>query len=137
MGRVLGVDLGTRRVGLALTDPGRTIASPLETVPFSSERRLAGQLAALCRERDVDHVVVGVPAGEGAERALAELGRRMVARLAKLGLSAETWDESFSSREAEEALRRTGWHRKRDPARVDAVAASLVLRDWLDSGYNH
>jgi putative Holliday junction resolvase len=136
MGRVLGVDLGTRRVGLALTDPGRTIASPLQTIPFVSEARLAERLAAICRERDADAVVVGLPAGEGeAERGVAARCLRLAERLRAAGLAVHTWDESFSSREAEEALHRAGWRRARDPGRVDAVAASLVLRDWLDSRY--
>jgi len=136
MGRVLGVDLGTRRVGLALTDPDRTIASPLETIPFVSEAKIAERLAAICRERQADEVVVGVPAGEGeAERNVAARCLRVVERLRAMGFTVDTWDESFSSREAEAALHQVGWRRKRDPGKVDAVAASLVLRDWLDSRY--
>lgn len=137
MGRVLGVDLGTRRVGLALTDPGRAFAFPLATIPFESESKLAERLRALCGEHGVDLVVVGLPVSVRGDAGARESqgcarSRRMVERLQKLRIACETWDESWSSREAAEALRQTGWKRSRDPGKADAAAAALVLRDWLE-----
>ncbi|MCX7031413.1 MAG: Holliday junction resolvase RuvX [Spirochaetes bacterium] len=133
MGRVLGVDLGERRVGLALTDPGRTFASPLDTIPFVSERKIAERLADLCRQHDADLVVVGLPVrDDGAERENCARARRIVDRLVSLGVRAESWDESWSSRDAAEALREAGGRRASVRRRIDPVAAALVLRDWME-----
>jgi putative Holliday junction resolvase len=133
VGRVLGVDLGARRVGLALTDPGRTFASPIETIPFVSERRTAERLAALCREHGAERVVVGLPVrDDGSEGENCARSRRIVARLVALGVAAEVWDESWSTRDAAAALEGAGGSRASARRRIDQVAAALVLRDWLE-----
>ena len=133
MGRVLGVDLGARRVGLALTDPERTFASPLDTIPFDSEKKTAERLFALCRERSVDQVVVGLPVrDDGSEGENCARARRIVDRLVELGVAAEPWDESWSTRDAEKALEGAGGGRISRRRRIDQVAAALVLRDWLE-----
>ncbi len=131
-GRLLAVDLGTRRVGLAMSDPLGMIASPFETIPFVSMRSLADRLAALCAEKGVVRVVVGFPVrddgreGEGCERS-----RILVERLAARGLSCVLWDESWSSRQAEEILREAGKTRRTAREKVDAIAASLFLGDYM------
>jgi putative Holliday junction resolvase len=133
VGRVLGVDLGERRVGLALTDPGRAFASPLDTIPFVSERKTAERLAALCREHGADLVVVGLPLrDDGTEGENCARSRRIVARLVALGVAAEPWDESWSTRDAADALRGAGGGRTSTRRKIDRVAAALVLRDWLE-----
>jgi putative Holliday junction resolvase len=133
VGRVLGVDLGERRVGLALTDPGRTFASPLATIAFVSERSIAGRLADLCRQHGADQVVVGLPVrDDGTEGENCARSRRIVDRLVALGVAAEPWDESWSSRDAAEALSAAGGSRASARRRIDQVAAALVLRDWMD-----
>jgi putative pre-16S rRNA nuclease len=133
VGRILGVDLGERRIGLALTDPDRTFASPLETVPFVSERRTAERLAARCRELGADLVVVGLPVrDDGTEGENCARSRRIVARLQALGVAAEPWDESWSTRDAAAALEGAGGRRASVRRRIDQVAAALVLRDWLE-----
>jgi putative Holliday junction resolvase len=133
VGRVLGVDLGERRIGLALTDPGRTFASPLDTIPFLSERKTADHLAELCREHGADQVVVGLPVREdGSEGENCARTRRIVDRLVALGVAAEPWDESWSTRDAAAALEDAGVGRTTGRRRIDQVAAALVLRDWLE-----
>lgn len=132
MGRVLAVDLGARRIGLALSDRDRTFASPLATIPFVSERRTAERLAELCREHGADQVVVGLPLrDDGSERENCARTRRIVDRLRALGLAAEPWDESWSTRDAEDELRDAGGRRASVRRRIDRVAAALVLSDWL------
>jgi len=132
VGRVLAVDLGERRIGLALSDPGRTFASPLATIPFVSERKTAERLAALCREHGADQVVVGLPVrDDSSERENCARTRRIVDRLRGLGLAAEPWDESWSTRDAADALDGAGGSRASRRRHIDQVAASLVLRDWL------
>jgi putative holliday junction resolvase len=134
VGRILAVDLGTRRVGLALSDPMRRIASPLKTVPFLGEGRLLEEVRSIVRDSSVDLVLVGLPVredgreGEGCLRA-----RRFARGLQSGGIAAELWNEQWTSREAEQILRSTGKRRKQAMASVDRVAASLLLRDYLDS----
>jgi putative holliday junction resolvase len=131
-GRVLGVDLGARRVGLALTDPLRMISSPFATIPMTSESALAQRIAALCREHQVATVVLGLPvSADGSEGAGCARARRMAERLSSLGIRTELQDESWSSRDAEEILRETGKTRRGAREKVDAIAASLILREYL------
>jgi putative holliday junction resolvase len=133
VGRVLGVDLGARRIGLALTDPERVFASPLVTIPFFSERRTAERLADLCRQHGAERVVVGLPVrDDGSEGENCARSRRIVERLVGLGVPAETWDESWSTRDAADALEGAGGGRASGRRRIDQVAAALVLRDWLE-----
>jgi putative Holliday junction resolvase len=133
LGRVLGVDLGQRRIGLALSDPGRTFASPLATIPFVSERKTAERLAELCRQHGADQVVVGLPVrDDGSEGENCARSRRIVDRLVALGIAAEPWDESWSTRDAAADLDTAGGSRASVRRRIDQVAAALVLRDWME-----
>jgi len=132
LGRILAVDLGTRRVGLAITDPLRMIASPLRYLPFAGEGPLAQELLRLAAEQDVERAVVGLPLAEdGAETPGCQRARSLARRLQAGGLAAVLWDERYSSREAEEALRQMGV--KRRGGRVDPVAAAIILQDYLRS----
>ena len=133
MGRALGVDLGLRRVGLALTDSSRVICSPLRAIPFASERRLIEELARLCRNHEADLVVFGLPlSADGSEGEGCERARRIAKKLSGMGIATKLQDESWSSREAEDIIRATGRSRRTAVGKVDAVAASLILRDFLE-----
>ena len=134
MGRLLGIDLGARWVGLALTDPQGIIASPLQTIPLESESSLVRRVVRLSRERDVSLVVIGLPlSADGSEGPGCERSRRIAGRLSEEGVVCELHDESWSSREAEEALRSTGRTRKTARSNIDSIAASLILQDYLTS----
>jgi putative Holliday junction resolvase len=133
VGRVLGVDQGARRVGLALSDPGRIISSPLETLPMESESALVGRLLRLCREKDVTTVVIGLPlSADGSEGPGCARARRIAMKVSDAGIPAELVDESWSSRDAEQVLREMGKNRRTAREKVDAIAASLILRDYLE-----
>jgi putative Holliday junction resolvase len=117
---------------LAITDPLRMIASPLRWLPFTGEGPLARELLRLAAEQGVEQAVVGLPLAEdGTETPGCRRARRLARRLQDGGLAAVLWDERYSSREAEEALRRMGV-RKRG-GRVDPVAAAIILQDYLRS----
>jgi putative pre-16S rRNA nuclease len=135
--RVLGVDYGLKRIGLAVSDPTGTVATPLETV-----RRRAGKrpplsrLESIGRELAVDHVVVGLPLdlrGEETEwcAEVRDVGRRLAERL---GVDVSFVDERLTSVSAERAVRAVGLpKRERErKERVDAAAAQLILQAWLD-----
>ena len=134
-GRFLGVDLGTRRVGLALSDPAGIIASPLATLSFTTEVRLLEDLRKTCAEHQVHLVVIGCPVNiDGTPTQLGVRAKRITATLVTEGVLAIVWDEQFTSREATEAIgrRRRYSNRERNSGRIDRVAAALMLQDYLE-----
>jgi putative Holliday junction resolvase len=134
VGRILAVDLGTRRVGLAITDPLRMIASPLTNLTFKGEAPLVRELLRLAAEKDVQRVIIGLPIREdGTEAQGCRQARSLARRLQAGGLPAVLWDERYSSREAEAVLREMGLGRRRALGRVDPVAAAIILEDYLRS----
>ena len=138
-GRALGVDLGARRVGLALTDPQRIICSPHSTIPMTSEGALVRALADLCAQRDVSLVVIGLPlSADGSEGPGCVRARRIAESLGASGMTVALHDERWSSRDAEDILRETGKSRPRSrktppsaATGIDAIAASLILSEYL------
>jgi len=140
--RVLGVDVGTRRVGLALSDPSATLATPLRALevsgpPENSAAAVAREIAALKAEGDGLHaVVVGVPRFlDGQPHRQTETVLRFVALLrSKAAVPVELQDERLSSWEAESrlAVREKDWRKRK--ARLDAASAAVILQDYLDSG---
>jgi putative Holliday junction resolvase len=133
MGRVLGVDLGARRVGLALSDPMRMISSPLMAIAMHSETSLVSELSRLCRDRQVELAVIGLPlSADGSEGEGCRRARRVARKLEEAGIPTALHDERWTSRDAEAALRETGSNRRADRDRMDAIAASLILREYLE-----
>jgi putative Holliday junction resolvase len=137
--RVLGVDFGARRIGLALSDASGTLASPLTTVtrPGSEADPAAlvlDALAGLDPDDAVEHIVVGLPRRlDGGDSDQTPLVRAFAAALgARSGLPVALQDERLSSREAESrlALRERDWRKRK--RRIDAAAAAIILQDWLD-----
>ncbi|MEJ2204726.1 MAG: Holliday junction resolvase RuvX [Gemmatimonadota bacterium] len=134
---MLGIDYGRRRIGLAMSDPTGTIASPLETLRRRTGKRPpVARLAELAREHQVERLVMGLPLNLAGEETLwcaevREVGGRLASRL---GLPIEYVDERFTSVRAEKAVRSLGLSRakREDKSRVDAAAAVLILQSWLD-----
>ena len=146
MSRLLGVDLGERRIGLAIADAGIDIARPLATVNRATtlDGDLA-RLAAVCREQDVTELVVGLPIeASGVEGPMAEAARAWAAAVGeRLGLPVTMRDERLSSFVAEQRLGRMSRGRSGGPpsrtqrnahrARIDREAAAVILQDELDA----
>ena len=142
--RVLGVDFGQRRLGLALSDHTGTLARPWQTVPAgptpAASADAVARLMADARARDEDEavgaIVVGLPrrlSGEDTDQ--SQPAREFAARLAALtGLDVQLQDERLTSREAESrlAVREKDWRRRK--AQIDAAAAAIILQDYLDRG---
>jgi putative Holliday junction resolvase len=137
LGRVIGIDAGERRVGVALSDPSRLLASPVTVL--DRRRGLAPVLdavAALAHREDATHLVVGLPLNaDGSEGTQARRARDF-ARIASrvVGLPVEMWDERLSTRAAEDIARAQGRNVRRLRARgqLDALAAAAILQDYLD-----
>ncbi|MDX1531153.1 MAG: Holliday junction resolvase RuvX [Rhodothermales bacterium] len=132
--RIVAVDYGTKRVGLAVADPLRLFAQPLAT--HSPDEAVAA-LRRLHTEEGIETLVVGWPlTPEGEEGAAVERVRPFFNRLRNAfpGVEVVAWDERFSSRRATEAIRAAGARQKarRDKARVDRAAAAIILQEYLD-----
>ena len=137
--RVLGVDVGARRVGLAISDATRTLARPLETIAVASDRdavdRIAARITALASEDDgVEMVVVGLPRRlDGTPTDATPRVAAFVAALrARITVPIVTEDERLTSVEAERRLSARDRDWKTRKQKIDAVAAAIFLQDYLD-----
>lgn len=135
-GRLLALDLGARRVGVAVCDELRLSVRPLPPLARASWKRLLGEIAALCRSFDAKGVVVGLPFNlDGTEGEAAQEARRIARNLSlSLGLPVHLQDERLTSRAAEQTLRSEGASESELAARVDGEAAALILSDFLAKG---
>lgn len=136
--RILALDVGRRRVGLAISDPSGTLARPLLTLTVSESdalTRVVSEVRRLAAEDDgIGEVVVGVPRrldGSASEQTAAV--ETFIAELkTRIDIPVATEDERLTSREAESrlALRERDWKKRK--ARLDAAAAAVILQDYLD-----
>jgi len=132
--RLLGVDLGDKTIGLALSDSRRIIASPLETLKRTKFRADAERLLALAKLHDVGALVVGLPRNmDGSEGPRAQSTRAFVKNLAPLTtLAIAFWDERLSTAAVTRTLIAADASRKRRAALVDKMAAAYILQGALD-----
>ncbi|MDP2182421.1 MAG: Holliday junction resolvase RuvX [Actinomycetota bacterium] len=132
--RILGLDIGERRIGVAVSDPGLRVASPVKVL---DARAIAGSsaLRQIVEDYEIDQVVVGLPLSlDGTEGPQAQHVRQVVGELADLlGLPVHFYDERFSSVEAGRAMQAAGLSERQKRGSVDMVAAALLLQGYLDS----
>jgi putative holliday junction resolvase len=137
MGRVLALDLGEKRVGVAVSDELRISVRPLPLLHRTSWKQLLGAVAALLQSFDAQALVIGLPLNlDGTEGQPAKEARRL-ARNFELSLKVPVHlqDERLTSREAEEALRGAGRSGDRLRQFVDSEAAAIILRDFIAKPY--
>ena len=132
MSRYLGVDYGTKRIGLAISDGLGLTARPLEVVPRGD---LEPTLRSLADEYDLDGVIVGLPTSLAGGESESAVGARDLGREIEelLGVAVEFVDERFTSRIAENALLEADMRRRTRKETVDKVAAAIILQTYLDS----
>ena len=132
MSRILAIDYGRKRIGLALSDLGAT-AQPLLTIARTNRRDVILRLREICAKHEVAHIIVGHPlhiTGEAGEMAAEAASFAM--RLSKeLRIETELYDERLTTWEAEQTMAETKARRKGEP--LDAIAAAVLLRDYLES----
>ncbi|HEV7758383.1 MAG TPA: Holliday junction resolvase RuvX [Acidimicrobiales bacterium] len=136
MARAVGLDLGARRIGVALCDSAGTLATPYEVVQRSGDRRRDHRrIAELVAEAEAEVVVVGLPlsldgsvgpAAAGVQAEVAELREH-------LGVPVEVWDERLSTVEADRRLQSAGVPGRKRRHVIDQVAATVILQSWLDA----
>lgn len=135
-GRVLGVDWGERRIGLALSDESGTLASPLATLTRRTGKRPpVADILRTCQSHDVRAVVVGLPLDEsGQEGPAAVAARELADALTRRGAPAVTlWDERMSTARALQAVREAGGSTRGRKDDLDALAAAVLLQTYLDA----
>ena len=138
MGRILGLDIGERRIGVAISDPDRRLAVPLRILERRGGAADAAKIAELARTEDIEALVVGHPVSlDGAVGAQARRVRALADRISQAcGLPLELWDERLSSVQAERQprsarTRKTPRGRRRRGA-ADDLAAAIILQGYLD-----
>lgn len=133
--RVLSLDVGDKRVGVAISDPSQTIARSLKVIQRDSRQENFAAVLGLVEEYEVGKVVVGYPRSlDGEAHAQAEKVERYAAGLAEaLTVPVLLWDERFSTVSAERMMREAGLSGRKKRERIDAVAAAVILQDYLDS----
>jgi len=136
MPRILGLDFGTRRVGAALSDPRRLIATPLEVYERRDPTRDAAHYRDLIRIHEVDRIVVGLPLHTGGGAGTSTLQARDFGAwiASESSLLVVYFDERYSTVEAEEALRAAGVRPRDRRQRRDMLAARIFLQAYLDAG---
>ena len=136
--RILGLDYGSRRIGVAICDELGMTAHGLATIARRNREADLDTIAELVRHHDVERIVIGYPLRlDGSEGIQCEKINRFIRRLEmRSSIPVIRWDEALSTKEAEELLRRRGIHREKRREVVDRVAASVILQGYLDAVTN-
>lgn len=131
----MALDLGEKRIGVAVSDATRTIAKAYGVIIRKSRLEDFQRYSAIINEEEVTLLVMGLPVPlSGVEGQRAAWVRDYTAELSRhIDVPIEFWDESFSTKQAEASLRARGKKGKKMKERVDAVAAAFILQDYLDA----
>jgi putative holliday junction resolvase len=134
-GKVLAIDLGEKRIGLAICDETRTIAAGYEVLRRKSRREDFEHYAKIIEAEAITLIVMGLPITlDGEEGQRATWVRDYAAELREtIPVPLEFWDERFSTKQAEASLRARGKRGRQVKDRVDTVAAAFILQDYLDA----
>jgi len=134
MARMLGIDYGKKRIGLALSDPTGVIASPLDVIENAGMQKSTRKLAELAADREIERFVVGLPLNmDGSEGPAARLVRTFAGKLGESsGLPVDLWDERLTTSAAERAMLQADLSRAKRAKRIDKLAAQAILQAYLD-----
>lgn len=134
-GKVLAIDLGEKRIGLAISDETRTIATGYDVMPRRSRKEDFQRYAEIIAAEGITLIVMGLPitlGGEEGQRA-TWVRNYSVDLSQNISVPLEYWDERFSTKQAEASLHARGKRGRKARERVDAVAAAFILQDYLDA----
>lgn len=130
----MGLDVGDVRIGVAVSDPTRTVVEPREAVRARTRAGAIEQIVGLVERETVGEVVVGIPVsldgGVGRQGEKTKIFAEMLAD--RISVPVRTWDESYSSRAADGIMRESGVKRGRKKGKRDSVAAAVILREYLE-----
>lgn len=133
-GRILAVDPGSKRIGLAISDATQTIAAPLRVIKHISRLVDAAQIARIAEEQQAVLIIIGCPLdSEGLPGPAARSAARVAEAVrSQTSLPVELWDESGSTRSAQSAAVEMGISRRKRAGHLDEVAAAVILQSYLD-----
>jgi putative Holliday junction resolvase len=133
--RILGIDHGTRRIGIAISDELKMMATPLEFIPAEPFADFLERLRQILREKEVGLLVVGMPRNMDGSYGPAALKAQEFAAVLKTSLTVpvRTWDERLTTVQAHRALAEGGMKEKKRREKVDSSAAAILLQSFLDS----
>jgi len=133
---ILGIDYGIRRMGLAISDKNSKIALPLETIEGDDEIFI-GEIKRIVAERNVQKIVVGLPKHlSGDESEMSRRVKDFCKKLKILGIEIILFDERYTTVKAEEIVREMKKKPSRNKGKIDKIAASLILKNFLESQEN-
>jgi putative Holliday junction resolvase len=135
MKRIMGIDYGTARIGVALSDELQMLAHPTETITVARVADPVARIAALVAEKNVELIVVGLPRHMNGSVGISADGASVFAEKLKpkVGCKVRTWDERLSTAAAQRALREAGKSVRESRGYIDQVAAQMLLQSYLDS----
>ena len=138
MKRILGIDYGEVRIGIALSDLTKTIAKPFSTITYKNFDHLLIQLNQIITENEVDKLVVGIPYNMKGEDTKQTLKVKEFILLLETNLlyDVESIDERLSSIEAEKTMHKMNIKTGHNKAKIDQIAASVILQEYLDSNHD-
>ena len=132
--RLLGLDLGEKTIGIALSDTLLTVATPMETLKRGKFSADAAKIEKIAAEQGVGGLVVGLPLNmDGSEGPRSQAARAMARNLADLGVPILLWDERWSTQAAERSLIEQDMSRAKRATRIDSAAAALILQAAIDA----
>ncbi|MFM1769884.1 MAG: hypothetical protein RJA22_2413 [Verrucomicrobiota bacterium] len=134
--RILALDHGTKRVGVAISDELKMIAQPAEFIPREPFEAFVARLQQILAEKPCERILVGLPRNmDGTYGPAAEAVRAFIEQLtARVTVPIKTWDERLTSSQANRVLLQGNVRRDQRKQKVDAMAAAILLQSYLDSG---
>jgi len=133
--KILGIDYGEKRIGLAVSDPSNMVARSLKVLKSNGARSWVKELKLIIDENRIEKIVVGLPVNMNGS--LGEKGREVLAFVEvlkkELKLPVVTWDERLTTVSAEKLLRQTKLSREKRKDILDKLSASIILQSYLDS----
>jgi len=135
MGRLLGLDLGSRNVGIAISDESAILAVPHSVINRIPEDDFFKKLEDIVRNENIEKIIVGLPLNMNATQGERAMDAQRVSQNIekKLNLPVVLWDERLPTREAENALIKMDVSRKKRKKVIDKIAAQIILQNYLDS----
>ncbi|MCX7765717.1 MAG: Holliday junction resolvase RuvX [Candidatus Sumerlaeia bacterium] len=138
--RILAIDVGSVRVGLAISDELRLTAQPLTVLPRQPQTKLFQRLQEIIVQNNVDEIIVGLPVNLSGEETPATVETKRFVELLKRkfpNLKITCWDERFTTTASENLLIDAGMRRNKRRAVIDKIAAALILKSYLENNPPH
>jgi len=126
--KILGIDYGDKKIGLAIADDKSRLAEPMQVIRYENLDKLIGDIKKVVKESDVGEIVIGVSEGESEEKA-----RDFGENLADLGINIVFQDETLSTKLAQQKSIESGMTRKKRQRKEDSFAAAIILQSYFDN----